>query len=76
MKKSPLLLLPLLLLCSHALLAQTSHQDSVAEVAKADAKSFVLDKADLKAFRRLGPKRSRSDYFKPIAANVSDSRLL
>jgi hypothetical protein len=75
MKKSALLLL-FLLPCARALQAQISHLDSVTAIAKADAKNFILDKDDLKKFRRLGPNRSKSDLFKPKAANVSATRLL
>ena len=63
-------------MCSATLSAQTSHKDSVTEIATADTKSFILNKEDLKAFRRLGPKRRFSDLFKPKATNVSDIRLL
>ncbi len=75
MKKSLLLILPLTICFGH-LLAQTTHKDSVTEIATADTKNFMLNKEDLQAFRRLGPKRRFSDYFKPKAANVSDIRLL
>ena len=48
----------------------------MATIAKADAKNFMLNKADLKKFRKLGPGRRNSDYFKPLAANVSTPGLL
>jgi len=63
-------------MCAGTLLAQTSHKDSVTEIARADTKSFMLNKEDLKTFRRLGPKRRFSDLFKPNAANVSNIKLL
>jgi len=63
-------------MCTGTLLAQTSHKDSVTEIARADTKSFMLNKEDLKTFRRLGPKRRFSDLFKPNAANVSNIKLL
>jgi len=75
MKKSPLLIL-LLIFCCASLMAQTTHKDSVTDIAAADTKNFMLNKTDLQAFRRLGPRRRYSDLFKPKAADVSDIRLL
>lgn len=66
----------LLLIGGGTLRAQNTHRDSVAEIAKADTRNFTLNKTDLQGFRRLGPKRRFSDYFKPKAGNVSDIRLL
>lgn len=70
------LLILVSLICGGRLLAQTSHLDSVTAIAKFDTKNFILNKDDLHAFRKLGPKRKHSDLFKPNAANVSDIRLL
>ena len=75
MQKSPFIIL-LLIFCCGALRAQTTHKDSVTQIAAADAKNFTLNNKDLKVFRRLGLKRRNSDLFKPNAANVSNISLL
>ncbi len=65
-----------MLLCGDRLTAQTAHRDSVYEIAKADVQNFRLNKADFKEFRESGRNKAQSDYFKPIATNVSNSQLL
>jgi len=75
MRKS-LLLISLLILCCGALRAQTTHKDSVTAIATADTKNFMLNKEDLKTFRRMAHRRRYSDLFKPKAADVSDIQLL
>ena len=55
--------------------AQTAHTDSLVNMARADAKNFRLNDADFKKFRQ-NRGNSGSDYFKPAAANVSNSALL
>jgi len=55
--------------------AQTTAADSLVRLARADAKHFRLNDADFKKFRK-NRGNSGSDYFKPVAANVSNSALL
>jgi hypothetical protein len=55
--------------------AQNLKDDSVKNIAIADAKKFRLDKADLKIFKH-NRHNSNSDYFKPAKANVTDTTLL
>ena len=55
--------------------AQTTGTDSLVNIARADAKNFRLNDADFKQFRK-NRHNSGSDYFKPVAANVSHSALL
>jgi hypothetical protein len=67
-----------LLLASIATLAveaQTTAADSLVKVAQADAKNFRLNNVDFKRFRK-NRGNSGSDYFKPLAADVSNSALL
>jgi hypothetical protein len=75
--KNLFLTLLLLLFGSACLRAQSTHQDSVAKIAHADAKKFKLDDAKLKIFRR-DKSNSTSDFFKPAADYnyVTDARLL
>jgi C-terminal processing protease CtpA/Prc len=54
--------------------AQTLSRDSIINIAKADAKNFRLNDADLKKFKKKWKKTS--DYFKPTKTNVSDTTLL
>jgi hypothetical protein len=67
----------LLLACitGFAARAQTAGTDSLVRIARADAKNFRLNDADFKQFRK-NRHNSGSDYFKPVAANVSNSALL
>lgn len=67
----------LLLACitTFAAKAQTAGADSLIRIARADAKNFRLNDADFKQFRK-NRGNSGSDYFKPAAANVSNSALL
>jgi hypothetical protein len=53
---------------------QASHRDSVILAAKADAKTFRLDKATWKKYKRKLP--STSDHFKPIEAQQGNHELL
>ena len=55
--------------------AQTTATDSLVRIAQADAKNFRLNDADFKKFRK-NRGNSGSDYFKPQAANVSNTALL
>jgi len=55
--------------------AQTAGTDSLIRVARADAKNFRLNDRDFKQFRK-NRGNAGSDYFKPAAANVSNSALL
>ncbi|MDB5135690.1 MAG: hypothetical protein JWP37_2293 [Mucilaginibacter sp.] len=55
--------------------AQTLGADSVTKAAFADARSFRLDKQDMKRFRK-DRKNSHSDFFKPVKANMRDTALL
>ena len=55
--------------------AQTAGTDSLIRIARADAKNFRLNDQDFKQFRK-NRGNSGSDYFKPVAANVSNSALL
>jgi len=67
----------LLLVCITAFTskARAAGTDSVTSIAKADAKNFRLNAEDFKKFRK-NRRNSSSDYFKPSAANVSNSALL
>jgi hypothetical protein len=67
----------LLLACitTFAAKAQTTGTDSLIRIARADAKNFRLNDANFKKFRK-NRRNSSSDYFKPVAANVSNSALL
>ena len=67
----------LLLVCitAFATKAQTAATDSVISIAKADAKTFRLNDEDFKQFRK-NRGNSGSDYFKPLATNVSNAALL
>ena len=55
--------------------AQTTPPDSLVRIAQEDAKSFRLNDADFKKFRK-NRRNSGSDYFKPQAANLSNRALL
>ncbi len=54
--------------------AQATHRDSVARIAKADAKKFSLSSADLKKLR--AHRHKTSDYFKPSPSTTADAALL
>jgi len=55
--------------------AQTTAADSLVRIAQTDVKNFRLNDADFKKFRK-NRGNSGSDYFKPLAANVSNSAFL
>jgi hypothetical protein len=53
---------------------QATHRDSLTKAAKADAKTFRLDDAIWKKYKRKLP--STSDHFKPTEANQKNRELL
>ena len=65
----------MLLLLGTAVTGQTLSADSLTQLVNADVKSFKLNKADFKIFRKDRSKKY-SDWFKPVKGNVSDTALL
>lgn len=65
-----------LFLCSviSTAFCQATHRDSLNKAAKADAKTFRLDDAIWKKYKRKLP--STSDHFKPTEANQKNSARL
>jgi hypothetical protein len=53
---------------------QTPHRDSLIKAAKADAKSFRVDHATWKKYKRKLP--STSDHFKPIEGRQENRTLI
>jgi hypothetical protein len=56
-----------------AAFCQATHRDSLAKAAQADAKTFRLDNATWKKYKRKLP--STSDHFKPTEANQKNALL-
>ncbi|MCX2575401.1 hypothetical protein [Pedobacter sandarakinus] len=75
MKLKHLLFLLLFCLNGDAVFSQIQRNTKLENIVRTDVADFKLSKADLKLYRK-GRTGRTSDYFKPKAADVSDTSLL